>query len=158
MTPGVAVDRRLFITSGLTGISLGAALPSMAEAATDPKPPKPRNRDDATKIIAEARRIVTPDGVERLETVKIGGIDQWVSVRGKDRRNPVVLQIHGGPGYISIPMSWWFSRDWESISRSCNGTSGPPARLTCWPIPPRSRAPCPRTDDRRRRGDGGLVA
>ena len=107
------MDRRLFITSGLTGMSLGAALPSMAEAAADPKPPKPRNREDATKIIAEARRIVTPDGVERLETVKIGGIDQWVSVRGKDRRNPVLLHIHGGPGYISIPMSWWFSRDWE---------------------------------------------
>jgi proline iminopeptidase len=107
------MDRRLFITSGLTGMSLGAALASMAEAAAAPKPPKPRNREDATKIIAEARRIVTPDGIERLETVKIGGIDQWVSVRGKDRRNPVLLHIHGGPGYISIPMSWWFSRDWE---------------------------------------------
>jgi proline iminopeptidase len=107
------VDRRLFIISALTGMPLGATLPSMAEAAADPKPPKPRNRGEATKIIAEARRIVTPNGVERLETVKIGGIDQWVSVRGKDRRNPVLLHIHGGPGYISIPMSWWFSRDWE---------------------------------------------
>jgi proline iminopeptidase len=93
-------------------MSLGPALPSMTEAAADPKPPKPRNRAHATKIIAEARRIVTPNGVERLETVKIGGIDQWVSVRGKDRRNPVLLHIHGGPGYVSIPMSWWFSRDW----------------------------------------------
>lgn len=107
------MHRRFFITSGLTGLSLSAALPSMVEAAADPQPPRPRNRDDATKIIAEARRIVTPDGVERLETVKIGGIDQWVSVRGKDRRNPVLLHIHGGPGYISIPISWWFSRDWE---------------------------------------------
>jgi proline iminopeptidase len=25
----------------------------------------------------------------------------------------VLLFIHGGPGYISMPMSWWFSRDWE---------------------------------------------
>src|ERR1700727_1857680 len=107
------MDRRLFITSGLSGMSLSAVLPSMANAAADPKAPKPRNRDEATKIIAEARRIVTPDGGERLETVKIGGIDQWVSVRGNDRGNPVLLHIHGGPGYISIPMSWWFSRDWE---------------------------------------------
>jgi proline iminopeptidase len=107
------VDRRLFISTGLTGLSLGAALPSIAETAAGPKLPKPRNRDEATKIIAEARRIVTPEGVERLEAIKIGGIDQWVSVRGKDRRNPVLLHIHGGPGYISIPMSWWFSRDWE---------------------------------------------
>ena len=94
-------------------MSIGAALPLVATAAADPKPPKPRNREEATKIIAEARRIVTPNGVERLETVKIGAIDQWVSVRGRDRRNPVLLHIHGGPGYVSIPMSWWFSRDWE---------------------------------------------
>ncbi len=61
------MDRRLFITSDLTGMSLGAALPSMAEAAADPKPPKPRNRDDATKIIAKMRRIVTPDGSSPLK-------------------------------------------------------------------------------------------
>jgi proline iminopeptidase len=51
--------------------------------------------------------------VERLEKVRIGGIKQWVSVRGADRKNPVLLLIHGGPGYITIPMSWWFSRGWE---------------------------------------------
>ena len=56
---------------------------------------------------------MTPNGVERLEKVRIGGIDQWVSIRGTDRKNPVLLHIHGGPGYVSIPMSWWFSRGWE---------------------------------------------
>src|SRR5205814_8021615 len=55
----------------------------------------------------------TPNGVERLEKVRIGGIDQWVSIRGDDRKNPVLLVIHGGPGYVSMPMSWWFSRGWE---------------------------------------------
>jgi pimeloyl-ACP methyl ester carboxylesterase len=64
-------------------------------------------------VIAAARRIVTPNGIERLEKVRIGGIDQWVSVRGADRRNPVLLLIHGGPGFVSMPMSWWFSRGWE---------------------------------------------
>ena len=135
------MDRRLFITSDLTGMSLGAALPSMAEAAADPEQPKPRNCDDATKIIAETRRIVTPDGVQRLETVKISGIDQWVSVCGKDRRNPVPQHIHVGPGYISIPMSWWFRRDWEEYFTVVQRASGTPARRTCWPIPPQSRRP-----------------
>jgi proline iminopeptidase len=74
---------------------------------------KPFRRAEATKIIADARRIVNPDGVERLEKVRIGGIDQWVSIRGADKRNPVLLLIHGGPGYVSMPMSWWFSRGWE---------------------------------------------
>lgn len=71
------------------------------------------HRPDATPIVANARKIVTPNGVECLEKVRIGGIEQWVSVRGTDKRNPVLLFIHGGPGYVSIPMSWWFSRGWE---------------------------------------------
>jgi pimeloyl-ACP methyl ester carboxylesterase len=69
--------------------------------------------DDARQIIANARKIVTPQGVDRLQKVRIGGIDQWVSIRGADRRNPVLLLIHGGPGYVSIPMSWWFAQGWD---------------------------------------------
>src|SRR5262245_18818832 len=76
-------------------------------------PVKPASRAEATAIIAEARRIVTPDGVERLERLRFGGVDQWVSVRGADRRNPVLLHLHGGPGYVAMPMSWWFARGWE---------------------------------------------
>ncbi len=68
--------------------------------------------DRGVKIISKARRIVNPEGIELLETVRIGGIEQWVSVRGADRRNPVLLFIHGGPGYVSIPMSWWW-HGWE---------------------------------------------
>jgi pimeloyl-ACP methyl ester carboxylesterase len=30
--------------------------------------------------------------------VPIGGIDQWVTIKGTDRSNPVVLFLHGGPG------------------------------------------------------------
>src|SRR5579864_2277681 len=81
--------------------------------AVDQPPAKLFDRAEATSIIANARKIVTPDGVERLEKVRIGGIDQWVSIRGIDKRNPVLLYLHGGPGYISMPMSWWFSRGWE---------------------------------------------
>jgi proline iminopeptidase len=107
------VKRREFMGAA-AGLSLGAACPAAAQvAAATPKPAKPYSRAVATAIIANARKIVTPDGVEQLMALKIGGIDQWVSVRGADRRNPVLLHIHGGPGYISIPMSWWFSRGWE---------------------------------------------
>src|SRR6266853_412891 len=92
----------------LTFLAVFAAAPAQAD-----EPAKPASRAEAIAIIADARKIVTPNGVERLEKVRIGGIDQWVSIRGTDRRNPVVLYIHGGPGYVSIPMSWWFSRGWE---------------------------------------------
>lgn len=92
----------------LTLLAVFAVSPVRAD-----EPIKPSNRAEATAIIADARKILTPNGVERLEKVRIGGIDQWVSVRGDDRRNPVLLYIHGGPGYVSIPMSWWFTRDLE---------------------------------------------
>src|ERR1700739_4584394 len=35
-------------------------------------------------------------GGERF--VRIGGIEQWISIRGENRINPVLLVVHGGPG------------------------------------------------------------
>jgi pimeloyl-ACP methyl ester carboxylesterase len=73
----------------------------------------PSSRAEATKIVAEMRRIVTSVGIERLEKVRIGGIDQWISVRSFDRRNPILLYIHGGPGFPAMPTSWFYQRGWE---------------------------------------------
>lgn len=44
-------------------------------------------------------RIENPDGVDEQGFVRIGGIDQWISIRGENRANPVVLEVHGGPGF-----------------------------------------------------------
>jgi pimeloyl-ACP methyl ester carboxylesterase len=66
-----------------------------------------------TSRIENARRILTPNGIEEHKMIKIGGIDQWISIRGVDRRNPVLLLVHGGPGYVEMPMSWWYARGWE---------------------------------------------
>ncbi len=43
-------------------------------------------------------QITTPGGVDERGFVEIGGIEQWVTVRGDDRSNPVLLILHGGPG------------------------------------------------------------
>ncbi len=83
-----------------------------AQAAEGPGP-APHNRAEAVKVIADLREVVADDGIERLQKVRIGGIDQWVSIRGNDRRNPVLLMLHGGPGWVAMPTSWYFQRGWE---------------------------------------------
>ncbi len=86
---------------------------SASAQAAEPPAPAPHSRADAVKIIADLRKVVADEGIERLEKVRIGGIDQWVSIRGNDRRNPVLLMLHGGPGWVAMPTSWYFQRGWE---------------------------------------------
>lgn len=100
------------IRLGRAALALTLALTAVPAVAADP-PVKPTNRAEATAIIANARKIVTPNGIERTEKVRMGGVDQWVSIRGMDRRNPVLVFLHGGPGYVATPMAWWFGRGWE---------------------------------------------
>src|SRR6185312_15983706 len=35
--------------------------------------------------------------------VSLGGLDQWISIRGDDRANPVLLVVHGGPADVQWP-------------------------------------------------------
>jgi pimeloyl-ACP methyl ester carboxylesterase len=97
----------------LRKIVAALAVVCVCGSGTRAEPVQPASRTAAVKIIADLRRIATPNGVERLEKVRIGGIDQWISIRGADRRNPVLLMLHGGPGYVSMPTSWYFQRGWE---------------------------------------------
>src|SRR5262245_47006016 len=41
--------------------------------------------------------------IEEASFLPIGGIDQWVTIRGDDRRKPVLLLLHGGPGDVQSP-------------------------------------------------------
>jgi pimeloyl-ACP methyl ester carboxylesterase len=61
---------------------------------------------------ARALRIETPDGIQEAGFVRIGGVDQWVQIRGEHRRNPVLLFVHGGPGFAMSPLTPVF-RGWE---------------------------------------------
>lgn len=64
-------------------------------------------------LVADLNRIVTPHGVQESFIATLGGVRQYVSVRGADRRNPVLLYIHGGPASVELPISWSFQRPWE---------------------------------------------
>jgi pimeloyl-ACP methyl ester carboxylesterase len=71
------------------------------------------SRREVTDIISDTRKIVSPNGVEELLPVQINGTTQWLSIRGRDRRNPVLLYLHGGPGAPTMPEAYTFQSPWE---------------------------------------------
>jgi len=56
--------------------------------------------------------LTTPNAIDEASYVTLGGIDQWVTVRGEDRANPVVLVLHGGPGDATNPWGYAGFRRW----------------------------------------------
>lgn len=67
----------------------------------------------AQRNIARSRAIPSPDGIDTVERVSIGGIDQWIEVRGESVKNPILLFIHGGPGTAFMPIARVFQDPWE---------------------------------------------
>jgi pimeloyl-ACP methyl ester carboxylesterase len=52
-------------------------------------------------------------GIDEASFVSIGGIEQWVTIRGWDRDNPVLLFLHGGPGDVTNPWAFALFAAWE---------------------------------------------
>jgi pimeloyl-ACP methyl ester carboxylesterase len=57
--------------------------------------------------------ISSPKGIDEAQFVTIGGIEQWVTIRGWDRDNPVLLFLHGGPGDVTNPWTFALFAPWE---------------------------------------------
>jgi pimeloyl-ACP methyl ester carboxylesterase len=51
-------------------------------------------------------------GVNESSFQPIGGLDQWIDIKGADARNPVLLVVHGGPGEAQWPVAEMY-RPWE---------------------------------------------
>ena len=64
----------------------------------------------ATAIGANAQEPTAQ--IDRVLFVPLGGLEQWISIRGQDRSNPVMLVVHGGPGEAQWPAANIF-KPWE---------------------------------------------
>jgi pimeloyl-ACP methyl ester carboxylesterase len=62
--------------------------------------------------VARVLAIHSSNGIQEAMFVKIGGIEQWVQIRGQDQRNPVLLIVHGGPG-VSLMAYTPLFHTWE---------------------------------------------
>jgi pimeloyl-ACP methyl ester carboxylesterase len=46
---------------------------------------------------------VTAQRIKEASYLQIGGIEQWVTIRGDDARKSILLLLHGGPGDVQSP-------------------------------------------------------
>ena len=42
---------------------------------------------------------VVPGSIAEVKYLRLGGIDQWVMIRGENLTNPPLILLHGGPGF-----------------------------------------------------------
>jgi len=56
-------------------------------------------------------RIRVEGGIDSLEPVVLGGVAQWLLIRGEDSSRPVLLFVHGGPGSADMLFARRFDGD-----------------------------------------------
>ncbi|MGE8207208.1 alpha/beta fold hydrolase [Heyndrickxia sp. NPDC080065] len=67
-----------------------------------------------TPKIRDDKGAVLPNSVSILEQIELDGIKQSILIRGKDKRNPIVLFLHGGPGYPQISYARKYQSELEN--------------------------------------------
>jgi pimeloyl-ACP methyl ester carboxylesterase len=97
----------------------GAAFTQFANHPQQPTPidPEYRKLDALVSFLrtrnAEQYAIQSANGIDEARFVPIGGIEQWVTIRGQDRANPVLLFLHGGPGDVTSCWALTLFAPWE---------------------------------------------
>ena len=64
-------------------------------------------------LLARQQALESSTAVHESGYVPIGGVPQWIDIRGWNRANPVILWLHGGPGAPVLPASYASFLPWE---------------------------------------------
>ncbi len=66
-----------------------------------------------TSQIRDESGHIIPESIAVLEKVELGGMEQWILIRGKDKNNPVLIWLHGGPGSTQMPLAHHLDHELE---------------------------------------------
>lgn len=98
-------NRRLLLPLAALTLALAQA-PARAQDAPTAAPP-------AASLLAGNTCTTAGKPVDEKGFVRIGGIEQWVRIKGSSCANPIVVLIHGGPGNPTTPFADNFYKAWE---------------------------------------------
>jgi pimeloyl-ACP methyl ester carboxylesterase len=60
--------------------------------------------------IANGVKITSPNGIDEGKFIEINGAKEWITIRGENKDNPVILFLHGGPSEANSPFVTLYRR------------------------------------------------
>ena len=98
--------RKRYVTLVACGVALALSSPVRTQERRSSNADEQRKLDAALDFLRTRNAqdyAISPNGIDEAKYLMVGGIEQWVTIRGEDRANPVVLVLHGGPGDATNP-------------------------------------------------------
>ncbi|UJL30965.1 alpha/beta hydrolase [Mycolicibacterium vanbaalenii] len=74
----------------------------------------PMRGPGGTRPFRTAAGDVVPQSVAEVGYCRLGGLDQWVLIRGRDLANPPLIHLHGGPGFSETRLLRHFNSELEN--------------------------------------------
>jgi pimeloyl-ACP methyl ester carboxylesterase len=71
------------------------------------------DRAGKTPAFRDSRGQVVPGSIAETMYLRLGGLDQWVMIRGEDVANPPLIMLHGGPGFPETSFFRYFNAPLE---------------------------------------------